>query len=118
MAVVEIEIKELIPYLKEVGNFKSEEELAKALNISNVTKSKWKRGNVEINSKSENKLRDAMSKNKNWGLQLGKVKGTRIEIIQKAGKDNDDQTDIVYELLIKEIKMLREELAKYKSKKK
>lgn len=119
MAVVSVEIEELIPILRQVGGFSSEEELAKALGVSRVTFNAWKKGSVNMNAKTEHKLRAAMSKNKNWGIQLGKVSGSRIEIIQNSPDDKlDQEKDIVYELLIKEIKTLREELTKYKTKKK
>lgn len=119
MAVVSVEIEELIPILRQVGGFESEEDLAKALGISRVTFNAWRKGSVNMNAKTEHKLRAAMSKNKNWGIQLGKVNGSRIEIIQHSSDDKADrEKDIVYELLIKEIKTLREELVKYKSNKK
>jgi biotin operon repressor len=37
MAIVSVEIEELIPILRQVGGFESEEELAKAIGISRVT---------------------------------------------------------------------------------
>jgi len=117
MAVLSIEIEDLIPFLKRVGGFDSEIAIAKALHISSVTLGKWKKGQVKINSINEQKLREAMSKNKNWGVQLGNVKGSKIEIIQNTKEDNAIQEkDIIYELLIKEIKVLREEVEKYKPK--
>jgi hypothetical protein len=54
-----------------------------------------------MNAKTEHKLREAMAKNKNWGIQLGKVSGSRIEIIQKVNEESGSkEKDIIYELLI------------------
>lgn len=105
-------------------------ELAKELNISRQTLSNWRNGRIKkIDTETSTKLEGAMRRNQ-WGIRLGSVTRSSIEIInttdqakadvQKQVSDKVLADDIIkYQIsYIKNLELenlkLKEELEKYK----
>lgn len=115
----ELDLQGLANLLYEVSGL-DVEELSRVMGISKVAINDWRRGKTQkLKPKTIHKLGDALKKN-NWGISLGNIRGSKIEIIQNTKDGNNDagEKDIVIYKLIKENFRLKEDLEKIKSKKK
>ena len=113
----EYSLSELIGLLNTVTGLE-DEVLSEKLGISRQTISNWRNNRVDkIKPNTIHKLGTALKKN-NWGIKLGNIKGKKIEIIHKIESETPSEKDELIYKLIKENFELKDEIAKYKSKKK
>lgn len=100
--------------------------LAKEIGVTRQTLSNWRKGYVHsLDSQTIKKLNDAIEKN-SWGIQLGNISGSTIEIINiprssnvQINKDDKKVSDLE-QLVIKltsENLLLREKLGTYEASK-
>ena len=125
----EIKLDELVHRLLRVSDIRTITELAQKLGIARATLNNWTQKKVsKMQPDSTRKIERALKENPQWGVKLGTVKNSTIEIIT-SGRDTSQSTnkpDDNYLLkktltenfqLKEEISILKEKLQKYEVKK-
>lgn len=118
---------ELVKKLVELSGL-NQKELANVLGIAPQTLSNWSVGKTKnFDAKLITTVGEAMRNNPRWGIRLGTITRSKIEIVENKSSQNTGSEDTVLannvikhyikytERLEKEIETLKEELSKYTS---
>jgi|SRR5690606_11644848 len=117
-----INIEELVNVLVQQSGL-DQKELSRITKISRQTLSNWKRGgNRRIAPESINKLEKALGQNPSWGIRLGSISNSKVEIVY-TGRDSENQkqtsdgdSELIRKLLRENFE-LKEKLAQLEAKK-
>lgn len=107
----------------------NQKELAERLGMTPQTLSNWSVGRTKyFDPKLISSIGDAMRQNPRWGIRMGTITRSKIEIIENKTSDhnNDDQLTLANDVirnqlsyiseLKTELEKLREQIEQYKSK--
>lgn len=125
----EIDLRNFVGFLLNITNCGSLTELSDKMGISRVTFNHWQQGNVKnMKPSTRKKLREFFDENPEWGIKLGMITNSKIEIVnsgrdsttsKQSTKDDDLLKEVLKEnfQLKKENDILKEKLEKYEVKK-
>lgn len=132
--VDKIEMQSFASYLLNITGCKTLTELSQRIGVTRATLNNWNKSSVaKLSPETQKKLRDAFANNPHWGVQLGTIKNSTIEIItigrdakdsfNKSDQSSQEDSNLIKRVLKEnydlkdEIIMLKEKIQKYEVKK-
>lgn len=129
-----IEKENFVDYLLGITGCEKIEDLANLFHVSRATLNNWTMNRIsKLSPSTRKKIKDVMDNHPEWGIQLGAIKNSTIEIITtgRDAKDSFNKTDqssqedsnLIKRVLKEnydlkdEIIMLKEKIQKYEVKK-